>query len=186
MSSATLNKNLGPVIWKWGRREVTGRYLFWPCSMKPLIVLGHVKQTYMSYPFFINATGLPLYSPKPPTPYKAADKNGKGRRAWTPKDHSTFSKEYSLLNLSWKHIFPHLLDSKSLSEAWMSFQSRFPPRMHRAHKLRVSWKEISAVEDNISWCTEGFATSLLCGCERDATLLFLSEVRLTLIILCRR
>lgn len=66
------------------------------------------------------------------------------------------------------------------------FRAAFPPRMPRAHKLRVSWKEISAVEDNISWCTEGFATSLLCGCERDATLLFLSEVRLTLIILCRR
>lgn len=52
VSSATLNRNLGPLIWKWGRREVTGRYLFWPCSMKLLIVLGHVMQTYKSYPFF--------------------------------------------------------------------------------------------------------------------------------------
>lgn len=85
---------------------MTGRYLFWPCSMKPLIVLGHVKQTYMSYPFFINATGLPLYSPKPPTPYKAADKNGKGRRAWTPKDHSTFSKEYLTIEFVLKAHFP--------------------------------------------------------------------------------
>lgn len=74
--------------------------------MKPLIVLGHVKQTYMSYPFFINATGLPLYSPKPPTPYKAADKNGKGRRAWTPKDHSTFSKEYLTIEFVLKAHFP--------------------------------------------------------------------------------
>lgn len=42
VSSAALNKNLGPVIWKWGRRELTGRYLLamldeasncpWPCK----------------------------------------------------------------------------------------------------------------------------------------------------------
>lgn len=69
VSSATLNRNLGPLIWKWGRREVTGRYLFWPCSMKLLIVLGHVMQTYKSYPFFFSFSSItsvqPLYSHNP-------------------------------------------------------------------------------------------------------------------------
>lgn len=79
VSSATLNKNLGPVIWKWGGRVLTGRYSFWPCSMKLLIVLDRAKQTYMSNLFFIITT---LFSQMTTT---------LGQRAWTPDDQSTFS-----------------------------------------------------------------------------------------------
>lgn len=57
---------------------MTARYLFWPCSMKLLIVLGHVKQTYMSYALFIIATALPLYSPDPPSLQQPLMKMDKG------------------------------------------------------------------------------------------------------------
>lgn len=95
VSSATLNTNLGPVMWKWGRREVTGRYLLamldeaancpWPCkanlhvpilsSLSPLCCL--------------------FIPPKPPPPLcNATDAKGQTAQHGHQMTSRHFLKEY--------------------------------------------------------------------------------------------
>lgn len=84
---ATLNTNLGPVVWK--QKGVVGGSVDWKVFLlgmldeaancpRPCKANLHIQSSFFFSPFPIIATVLPLYSPKWPPPW------GKGRKHQMP------------------------------------------------------------------------------------------------------